>query len=182
MISNENRLFIEKSGEMVNTSDGQRNVAFRVSTFLTLLNSFYAVLYSEYAEKGTELFEKAIYTAGLSCGKNFGNDIAKIWKKDGTFGTNDDNIDRWCKFDSDIGFGLLDYNKKNNILKVTNLFVLASGGVQDNLKFFNGYVTGVLCALTGMEDLELPDPDRMIRQGIAVVEYKIDGLKKLKYE
>jgi len=174
-ITYKNRLFnfMEETGAMVNPGDGQRNVAFKVATFIGLLNNVYTTLYPVLAERGTELFEEAIFTAGLHCGDKFGKDIAPKWKEYNT----SDKISHWCQFDADTGFGLLEYDEKDKILKVENPFILdVASGAQDNLKFFTGYVTGVLRVLTGTDKLELPDPDRITRQGTTIIEYRIEEI------
>lgn len=157
-----NRLFEFQinTGEMNNPEDKTRNVAFKVETFIGLLSNFYSTLFSEFSDEGVETFKQALIKAGLHCGKKFGKEISKQWKKDGSFSAQSkENIERWCKFDSDVGFGLLSYdgNNEKGLVKIVNPFILGPEilGAQYNIEFFTGYVRGVLIDLLGMGKIKV---------------------------
>ena len=157
--------FMEYIGEMRNM-DGKRNIAFKTETFLNLLNSFYDTLKKNYEDEGADkteaekkaevLMRKALYDAGLECGKAFGASIYKQWNEEGTYGERAQNIKRWCKFDSDAGFGIMEYCADVDTIEIRNLFIINSAidKARGYDEFFKGYVKGVEYNLLGTDTIK----------------------------
>jgi MinD-like ATPase involved in chromosome partitioning or flagellar assembly/predicted phosphodiesterase len=159
-VTYENRLFgLLESGEMQNYDDKKRNVAFKVETFLRILNHFYKTSESKDPVNGQDTMDEALLDAGFQCGKEFGKALVDKWLNDNNFNYQDAtfNIKRWCEFDTRAGFGILDYTETGNaekILIVNNLFIISpeDTGGRDYSVFFTGYVAGVLIKLLGRDN------------------------------
>jgi hypothetical protein len=116
------------------------------------------VLKSKFEDDTTwkETMDEALLKAGMQCGESFGDALNNQWgeeKKDGMEppGDETEKLERWCVFDTQAGFGLMDYlhDIDTRTLKVVNPFILdpkVTNG-QDYSAFFSGYVIGVLEAL-----------------------------------
>jgi len=160
MITRENRLFgFLSSGIMNNPDDNERNIAFKVDTFLGFLNNFYDTLSTELnfnenedrIKKCKDMMDEALLKAGKQCGEAFGDALLKQWKKKGKNYNQAEKIRRWCGFDTRAGFGKMEYNEETEKLEVKNLFILkpeVTGKNREYTAFFNGYVIGVLSELT----------------------------------
>lgn len=178
-ITYENRLFgFLFSGIMRNPDDNNRNIAFKVDTFLGFLNNFYDTLLSnsqiqDHVARNSEctrVMNEALGNTGRQCGVAFGKDLVKLWKdnkeKYGEFSYNNlkQNINRWCDFDTRAGFGKMSYvekDKTSRTLEVKNIFILkpeVTGVQREYTAFFTGYATGVLEILTG-QAICLSKPD-----------------------
>ena len=141
--------FNNEHGVIINSDDGQRNVAFKVKTFLHFLDNFF----NESSDK--KKFNDTLYKVGEQCGKTFGKDFArsqllkdiKIWQE---------KIHIWCEFDSRAGFGKISFLKKDNMhmIVVENLFLRENGNNKDYTAFFTGYATGVLAIISPSTKLE----------------------------
>ena len=152
-VTRRNRLFtfLDGVGEMHNT-DNERNVAFKVKTFLGFLNSFYETIISNIKDEdmAKRIMNDSLYNAGVNCGKAFGESIVELLKGTGKWGCLESNIDKWCEFDSEAGFGLMKYNKDKEQLSVGNLFIIdadITGRDKDYCAFFTGYAESVLTEL-----------------------------------
>jgi MinD-like ATPase involved in chromosome partitioning or flagellar assembly len=160
-ITYENRLFgFLNSGEMRNPDDKQRNVAFKVVTFLTFLNEFYKTLNEQFKdhpsgeEKCVQVTNEAFSNSGVQCGNAFGKAFVKQLEENGIFDKRE-QIEHWCAFDTRAGFGIMDYDDSKKIIKIENPFILDSATTdgRDYTAFFTGYVVGVLIALLGKDEL-----------------------------
>ena len=169
-ITFEHRMFgFLHSGEMIN-DDGNRNIAFRVSTFLEILNHFYDALQEGFRNIPDELKDRektilasaqirmndVLFNAGRQCGSAFGNDIIDLLKHEDSTITQKEKIDKWCEFDTRAGFGLMSYNQEDTIT-IENLFIDTPNGTKnrDYTAFFIGYVVGVLEKLLSSSSNEL---------------------------
>ena len=152
-ITRENHLFgVLDSGVMQNSDDKNRNVAFKVETFLNMLNDFYKTLEAEFRDsvKTTKVMNKALFNAGEHCGDAFGKNLVITFNEKQICNFSR-KVEEWCKFDTRAGFGLMSYNEKSKTLTVKNLFIqdLKISKAQDYTAFFTGYVLGVLKNLAG---------------------------------
>lgn len=160
-ITYENRLFgLYESGEIQNPDDKQRNVAFKVVTFLNFLNKFYDTLMDkskyrnpkksedEHNLECTTTMNEALFNAGVQCGESFGEALLdnNKWKNDENFGNSDWRLKQWCEFDTRAGFGRMLYIENDRVIEIKNLFIRNSKITQgrDYTAFFNGYMIGVL--------------------------------------
>ncbi|MCL2054747.1 MAG: AAA family ATPase [Oscillospiraceae bacterium] len=153
-ITYENRLFSFFIGEMFNPDDENRNIAFKVETFLNFLSDFHKTLAEDLFEKDLNkakpIMDRALFNAGERCGAAFGTSLATELNSKKRFGSDEKNIKIWCEFDTRAGFGKMTYGE-GSVLSVENLFLLNPSGdkVQDYTEFFKGYTIGVLENLLG---------------------------------
>jgi len=169
-ITNRKRLFELHglTGEMKNPEDGKRNIAFKVVTFLNILNNFYETLLTKSNTKSDciKMLNEALFGAGRQCGENFGQALASDWNIDQNewdLGSGSENtpiiweyILWWCKFDTEAGFGKIDCNKNKRLLRAYNVFVIDSEITQgrDYTAFFSGYILGVLSKIIGPHEVD----------------------------
>ena len=159
-ITREHRLFTFDSGEMFNPDDKNRNIAFKVKTFINLLSYFRATLKDEFkndAKKARVVMDTALLKAGEQCGVDFGVSLKEAFGNKKEFLNDADKIKQWCLFDTRAGFGILEYTT-NNELVVKNLFLHSPDSDENSyIKFFDGYAKGVLEKLL---DKELDETDK----------------------
>jgi MinD-like ATPase involved in chromosome partitioning or flagellar assembly len=148
----ENRVFriVKERGEILNI-DGSRNVAFRVKTYVGLLDNFYQSFFDIAdgdVERCIRSLNRTLYDAGVSCGDAFGEGFVALdtYIKAPGESNKTKNIEQWCRFDTEAGFGKMSYKNENSekILSIENLFIMARGTTTDYTAFFTGYVIGVL--------------------------------------
>ncbi|MCL2442650.1 MAG: AAA family ATPase [Treponema sp.] len=162
-ITRRNRLFgfFNDTGAMVNPDDDNRNVAFKVVTFLNFLNKFHETF--ETFENNQQLrpeghdikplrtnkspnpiakLNNTLMEAGIQCGEAFGESLINGDNE----GMHTQKIERWCIFDTEAGFGQMSYNEAEKIITIKSLFILdnETTGEQNYTAFFTGYVVGVL--------------------------------------
>jgi cellulose biosynthesis protein BcsQ len=149
-ITYENRLFgLLESGKIQNIDDNKRNIAFKVETFLRFLNNFCETLKENEPIHYMNMMDEALSRAGVQCGTAFGKALVRQLSDEGDYGSQEQNIKRWCEFDSRAGFGKMHYDESEKSLAVKNLFIQDSVITEerDYTAFFAGYVTGVLTEL-----------------------------------
>lgn len=149
-------------GEMVNVVDNARNVSFRVDTFTTLLGNLrrhverYIVEMRKKGElsNGGKAFAGALALAGQKCGDHFGDSLLDVWKRSRAQHPLARRVERWCEFDSIVGWGRFRSAPENLPNDMTNDFsiivvhnFLASGKEPDLCPFMTGYIQGVLSQL-----------------------------------
>lgn len=161
-----------KEGIMINPDDKKRNVAFRTDTIQRMFNAVYTDLFAQTKTQGVDpdkvqkKVDKAFFCAGLTCGKSFGIELVnEVWKGGRDFSLQE-RLDKWCAFDSNVGFGR--FSKKvvkvddsgsiisgkivltNNFLAIDGKFAEASRKPieADLCKFMIGYIQGVLTEIT----------------------------------
>lgn len=146
--------FLATRGTLINPSDQSRNIAFKVETINNLLGSLAKALEGSVGQDDTrEIFEEAGYQAALA----FGERIREKWGLDFPEDSLADRVERWCTFDSDVGWGRL-----VNELTIDDSSESVCGAIRllDNFQTYkrsgnqfsdcylmHGYVRGVLEAL-----------------------------------
>ena len=152
-VTRRNRLFtfLDGAGEMHNT-DNERNVAFKVKTFLGFLNNFHDTISDNLNDEKTasKIMNESLHNAGVNCGTAFGESIVELLKATNKWGGLESNIKKWCEFDTEAGFGLIKYYENKNLLTVKNLFILnksITGSDKEYSAFFTGYAESVLTEL-----------------------------------
>lgn len=129
----QHKIFVvpNSQGVMINMSDGQRNVSFKVNTFLSMIDDIHIGLLADSAdttptpraiEDGradteelrredatdvTRMLEGNLYEAGLLGGARFGKSLMEEVWKDRKPESLQARVEEWCNFDSAVGFGLL---------------------------------------------------------------------------
>jgi len=152
-------------GAMLNIEDGERNISFKVETFRTILNRFYETL-EKNSLKGDKLereaecdglMGEALYAAGIESGEKFGIAFANMLKGKKQFNkkNDEDNISNWCRFDSEVGFGIIKFNPGERKIVITNLFLQDAKSVirRNYNEFFKGYAQGVIAKIGNLADI-----------------------------
>jgi len=167
--------WIKYRGTLVNPTDGSRNIAFKVETFVNIISTIFdgihdSILNFDVSTKISKIEKLArvipkqiIFKSGYKSGSKFGWTMQEILRKEfkdsenkGTLST-EQKIDKWCLFDSDVGFGKLslkDYSERNisgfkeysfTINLIDNFMVYKRDYDRSNLNsFIAGYIQGVL--------------------------------------
>jgi cellulose biosynthesis protein BcsQ len=147
------------SGALVNPADETRNVSFKVETFQLLLSGLEKGFSLKFG--GTDKLEdvqQVFFAAGTQCGERFGQALTKRGIPRGESGGPYGQIQSWCSFDSDVGFGRfeLDPNEietrgqqllRCSIILHESFLALPTQANVDPHKycdFMRGYVKGVL--------------------------------------
>ena len=118
LIEERDRMFNldSKTGALINPNDGTRNVSFKVETFQLLLQGLEKGL--ENPKEGTLTAARPqnnpdqtqaslahlLFHAGTQCGQRFGDSLASQLSESFEMSTQE-KIQKWCHFDSDVGFG-----------------------------------------------------------------------------
>jgi hypothetical protein len=146
---------IKERGLLFNRSDKSRNVSFKVATLVNLLRHIYIGIKSMLKDEKEvdRIFEKA----GYSCGIKFGAQMYETSQLSRYEVSDTDIVERWCEFDSDVGFGRfhnnLKFERSEHKLEVTGSINLSDNflitsktgeGVVHLCPFMTGYIQGVL--------------------------------------
>ena len=160
-------LFHEERGLLVNTADQSRNVAFKVETFVRLVSKVFELIVGKLQEQKTSTKADAeraareiICDAGRDAGERFGSSLVGQFQRQGLRLTMQEKVDKWCQFDSDVGFGRFsaseaidtDSGEPNGSVRLSENFLILGRRYNDaNIcAFMKGYIRGVLCELSGM--------------------------------
>lgn len=149
-------------GTMVNAADGERNIAFRVSTLHHLVNR---LLYQRTSDARTgSLAEQALELGGHTAGYAFATDWKQRWDNTLTTIKVTDLLREWANFDSKVGFGKIKIDEEGFSLDQLSGFIIVVGdpflslpsnsdqGGQDLRYFFAGYARAVLEIIFGLKD------------------------------
>lgn len=160
-----------KPGKMINPVDGEQNVSLKVETFNRMLSDIYKsikerLIANDKADDKSEVkardeANKFFFHAGLDCGGQFGKELIKeVWKGGDNLKIQE-KFEKWCAFDSNVGFGSFSNEIKINengqiasgkIVLTSNFLASGRKPEEPNLcKFMAGYIQGVLRELTGTE-------------------------------
>jgi hypothetical protein len=154
---------VKDRGLLFNQSDGTRNVSFKVATFANLLTQIHKAIRDRVVPNGdsqpNQVAEDVLRVSGYDCGIRFGTEMYESLQRHRMVLTDTQKVDRWCEFDSDVGFGRfhnhLNFTRDNK----KHLFqVSGSIGLSDNFlilnvvakdtahlcSFMTGYIQGVL--------------------------------------
>lgn len=152
--------YVPSRGIMINPEDHQRNVSFRTDTFVNMMGEIYEKIETMVgAEQAQEIF----FNSGYASGKNFAERISNQWD----FGYTVDDIklkfDKWCKFDSAVGWGrfFADLQLDPETDSIGGTICINEAFIVDNKKkrkictFIKGYCTGVAEVLLNSSEIEL---------------------------
>lgn len=105
-LDEQDRIFLLETnrGALINPNDGSRNVSFKVDTFQRLL------LGIEEELNDPKTFNILLNSAGKKCGSRFGETLVNKWatEMDSVLKIDQVRLQKWCEFDSDVGFGKFD--------------------------------------------------------------------------
>lgn len=154
---------IKVRGMLINREDNSRNISFKVETLVRILTTIHDQAMKELRTSGMEELVAAghaqwiLFSAGYTSGWAFGGSLHEIFRKDISQKTLRQKIDRWCFFDSDVGFGLFaaeEVVEETDVLRVVirlsdNFLVHGKSAEDANLcSFMCGYIQGILERVT----------------------------------
>ncbi|MDI6792488.1 MAG: hypothetical protein QME81_06430 [bacterium] len=156
-----------KEGKMINPIDKERNVSLRVETFVGMFSDICIDIVKKTVSRGVtedeakKEVEISLSHAGLICGQNFGKEIVTDVWRGGAGLTIQEKFNKWCAFDSDVGFGRFSNEieidseglvTNGKIILKSNFLASGRTSTDSNLcSFMTGYIQGVLRELTGTE-------------------------------
>lgn len=170
-------------GVMINPEDGQRNVSFRSDTLINLLGG----IYEKVAEfKDVAIAEDIFYSSGYTGGKNFGERIKNQWDYGSTLDGIKLKLDKWCEFDSNVGWGKFsiefDYDEENEVLNgkltISEAFLVDKTSKRKICGFIRGYCTGVIETLLDISGITLickECPLKSLFKNVCVFEFSINA-------
>ena len=175
--------YIPERGIMINPEDHQRNVSFRNDTLINLMGGIYEKVAGFVDEKTAE---DIFYSSGYAGGRNFGERIKNQWNLGGSFEDIKKKLDKWCKFDSAVGWGRftaeLNYDEEadclTGVLKISEAFIVDKVGKRKICGFIRGYCTGVIETLLDLPGIELvckECPLKSMFKNACVFEFNIKG-------
>jgi predicted hydrocarbon binding protein len=152
------------TGKLINPNDQQPNVAFKIETFVKMLREIFQEAQRTVYESGTAKEQTSLRVAGMyraagaTCGENFGSALNHMWSKDGGEISRDkdgerNKIQKWCEFDSDVGFGkfISSFSEEKSDFNelvidiVSNFLTLDQKEDDPNLcLLMEGYIEGIL--------------------------------------
>lgn len=147
-------------GVMINPADHQRNVSFRTDTFVNMLGGIFEKVK---ALVGEEEAEKIFFESGYTSGKNFAERINSQWDTGFNAKELQAKFDKWCRFDSAVGWGkfsatvVFDQEKDtiNGTICINEAFIVDNVKKRKICSFIKGYCTGVVEILLNSADVEL---------------------------
>ncbi len=175
--------YIPERGIMINPEDHQRNVSFRNDTLINLMGGIYEKVAGLVDEKTAE---EIFYSSGYAGGRNFGERIKNQWNLGGSFEDIKKKLDKWCKFDSAVGWGRfsieLNYDEQNDCLtgslSISEAFIVDKVGKRKICGFIRGYCTGVIETLLDLPGVVLTCkecPLKSMFKNSCVFEFNIKG-------
>ncbi|MCD7948519.1 MAG: hypothetical protein LUG13_09615 [Oscillospiraceae bacterium] len=93
---------IKERGVIINIADGTRNISFKVDTINQLFDTF---LVEMNRSGNKELAQSMLWAMGFAGGKKFGSAINSQWDFENKGMDYGMKIDKWCEFDSQVGWG-----------------------------------------------------------------------------
>lgn len=154
---------IKLRGMLINRDDNSRNISFKVETLVRILTTILDRARQELTMGGMSESVAArraqwiLFTAGYTSGSAFGKSLHAIFRRDVSPKALYQKIERWCFFDSDVGFGLFtaeEVEEGADALKIRirlsdNFLVHGKSSEDSNLcSFMCGYIQGILERLT----------------------------------
>lgn len=152
--------YIPERGIMINPEDHQRNVSFRTDTLINMMGGIFdSVAKLVNQESAEEIF----FSSGYISGKNFADRINNQWDTGYTFEELTKKLDKWCRFDSAVGWGKFStdirFDEENETilgtLTINESILVDKSEKRKVCGFVKGYCTGVLETLLGSLDVDL---------------------------
>ena len=147
-------------GIMVNPADNVRNVSFRTDTFINMMGGIYKEISSVEDENAAQ---EIFFQNGWDCGKKFATHIGQTLGSSSTIAEMKEKIQKWCEFDSQVGWGKFEANLDidadrqtlGGTLTITEAFIVDTENDHKICAFIRGYCTAVLHTLLGHINVEL---------------------------
>lgn len=147
-------------GVMINPDDHQRNVSFRTDTFINMMGGIFEKVKVLVGE--TEA-QQIFYESGYNSGKNFAERINDKWDTGFNAKGLQLKFDKWCSFDSAVGWGkfkaMVNFDEEkdtiNGTIRINEAFIVDNKNKRKICAFIKGYCTGVVEILLNSSDVEL---------------------------
>ncbi len=147
-------------GVMINPADHQRNVSFRTDTFVNMMGGIFEKVKTLVGE---EEAANIFYESGYSSGKNFAERINSQWDVGFSAKGVQMKFDKWCRFDSAVGWGKFsatvhfdeEKDTVNGTICINEAFIVDNKNKRKICAFIRGYCTGVVEILLNSADVEL---------------------------
>ena len=159
MANNTQKVFtyLSHRGIMINPEDQQRNVSFRTDTFIGLIGGIYDEIVAMSDEKRAK---EILWNSGYQSGQRFAQRLNSQWdlSADGA-SLYEEKLKKWCRFDSDVGWGKFDIKVKVNEetgdfkgeLTINESFIVDLKNKRHVCEFVRGYCDGVIETLLGIK-------------------------------
>jgi len=139
-------------GIMINPEDRMRNISFRQDTFLNMMSSIFGEIANS---TDAEHARKVYYQCGYEGGCNFGNRLNQML--DGSNLTIVEKLQKWCEFDSCVGWGRFrtdvaldeENGTLSGTLSINECFFVDKKHNHRICSYIAGYCAGVIEALLG---------------------------------
>ncbi len=146
-------------GIMINPEDHQRNVSFRTDTLINMLGG----IFDEVKKLSESDAERIFFESGYDSGKNFAERIESQWNAGHTFEDIKLKFEKWCKFDSAVGWGRFSYelnlDEKNDCINgsvcINEAFIVDNRKKRKVCSFIKGYCDGVIETFLNSTEIEL---------------------------
>ena len=146
-----NIALIKERGIIINRSDDSRNISYKVDTINRMLSFMYCKIKS-LSDEATA--DRALYEMGNDGGKAFGQVMNQRWEILPDEISFEDKVQKWCDFDSEVGWGRfqsslwvdLEKGMISGELSISENFLCYNRKRQDIkiCNFIKGYCEGVL--------------------------------------
>ena len=136
-------------GIMINPADHQRNVSFRTDTFVNMMSGIFGKVKELVGEDEAE---NIFYDSGYSSGRNFAERINSQWDTGFSAQGIQMKFDKWCAFDSAVGWGRFSAKVKfdeeqdtvSGTICINEAFIVDNKTKKKICAFIKGYCTGVV--------------------------------------
>ena len=153
--------YIPDRGIMINPEDHQRNVSFRTDTLTNMMGGIFENVVEITGD--TEAAERIFFSSGYVSGKNFGERINNQWEMGNTISDIRRKLNKWCQFDSAVGWGKfsvnINYDEYTDSLTgklcINEAFLVDKSHKRKICSFIRGYCTGVMETLLDSVKVEL---------------------------
>ena len=157
-----NITLLKEKGIILNEADNSRNMSCKVET----INRMLSVAYSNTKElAGEEAAEKLLYDMGYDSGSAFGRVMYERWEMEKNEISFNEKLEKWCDFDSVVGWGRFkssivvneDEGTLEGHLEIKDNFLCHNRKKTDVpiCGFMKGYCDGVITELLGGLDVNI---------------------------
>ena len=153
--------YIPDRGIMINPEDHQRNVSFRTDTLTNMMGGIYEKVVEITGDEASA--QEIFFSSGYVSGKNFAERINAQWETGNSIEDIRNKLNRWCKFDSAVGWGKFsvsinydeDTDSLTGKLTINEAILVDKGHKRRTCSFVRGYCTGVMETLLDSTSIEL---------------------------
>ncbi len=153
--------YVPERGIMINPEDHQRNVSFRTDTLTNMMGGIYQKVVEITGDESSA--QEIFFSSGYVSGKNFAERINSQWETGNSIEDIRNKLNRWCKFDSAVGWGKFSVNinydesadSLTGSLTINEAILVDKAHKIKTCAFIRGYCTGVMETLLDSTSIEL---------------------------